>query len=135
MKKAIWGPVTSGTQSLFPTYAELGVGIYQYSVQWQRAAPTRPADPDSLTGIRGIGPSFISKYADDVLEIVATNTVPIPAEKSVPKLKVLSIAPAMAEAMRIAREGSLIPLSELGIDLAGRIRNGNSVHENSRIAP
>jgi hypothetical protein len=44
-KKAIWGPVTSGTQSLFPTYAELGVGIYQYSVQWQRAAPTRPAEP------------------------------------------------------------------------------------------
>src|SRR5436190_6870687 len=35
----------------------------------------------------------------DVREIVATNTVPIPAEKSVPKLRILSVAPALAEAM------------------------------------
>ena len=35
----------------------------------------------------------------DVLEIVCTDTVPIPAEKRVPKLTVLSIAPALAEAM------------------------------------
>ena len=32
---------------------------------------------------------------DGVLEIVCTNTVPIPAEKQVPKLKVLSVAPAL----------------------------------------
>ena len=37
---------------------------------------------------------------EDVLEIVSTNTVPIPDEKRVPKLKVLSVAPALAEAMR-----------------------------------
>ncbi|MGH9158500.1 MAG: ribose-phosphate diphosphokinase [Vicinamibacteraceae bacterium] len=36
----------------------------------------------------------------DVLEIVCTNTVPIPASKRRPKLKVLSIASALAEAMR-----------------------------------
>lgn len=36
----------------------------------------------------------------DVLEIVCTNTVPIPAAKRRPKLKVLSIASALAEAMR-----------------------------------
>ncbi|MFD9699049.1 ribose-phosphate diphosphokinase [Lentzea sp. NPDC059081] len=45
---------------------------------------------------------------DDVLEIVATNTVPIPAEKTVPKLKVLSIAPAMAEAMRRINVGESV---------------------------
>ncbi|WP_439661779.1 ribose-phosphate diphosphokinase [Lentzea sp. HUAS TT2] len=45
---------------------------------------------------------------DDVLEIVATNTVPIPADKAVPKLKVLSIAPAMAEAMRRINVGESV---------------------------
>jgi ribose-phosphate pyrophosphokinase len=45
---------------------------------------------------------------DDVLEIVATNTVPIPEEKVVPKLKVLSIAPAMAEAMRRINVGESV---------------------------
>jgi RecQ family ATP-dependent DNA helicase len=34
-------------------------------------AASRPADPESLLAIRGIGPSFISKYADQVLAIVA----------------------------------------------------------------
>ncbi|MEU3647968.1 ribose-phosphate pyrophosphokinase [Lentzea sp. NPDC034063] len=45
---------------------------------------------------------------EDVLEIVATNTVPIPADKAVPKLKVLSIAPAMAEAMRRINVGESV---------------------------
>ncbi|GAA3632789.1 hypothetical protein GCM10022267_19500 [Lentzea roselyniae] len=45
---------------------------------------------------------------DDVLEIVATNTVPIPSDKIVPKLKVLSIAPAMAEAMRRINVGESV---------------------------
>ena len=42
----------------------------------------------------------------DVLEIVSTNTVPIPAEKWVPKLKILSVAPALAEAMRRIHNGN-----------------------------
>src|SRR5438094_3575475 len=44
----------------------------------------------------------------DVLEIVSTNTVPIPAEKYVPKLKVLSVAPALAEAMRRIHNGESV---------------------------
>ena len=44
-KKAIWGPVTVGATSQFPTYADLGVGIYQYALFWDVVAPTRPADP------------------------------------------------------------------------------------------
>jgi ribose-phosphate pyrophosphokinase len=44
----------------------------------------------------------------DVLEIVCTNTVPIPAEKRVPKLEVLSIAPALAEAMRRIHNGESV---------------------------
>lgn len=44
----------------------------------------------------------------DVLEIVCTNTVPIPADKQVPKLRVLSIAPALAEAMRRIHDGESV---------------------------
>ena len=44
----------------------------------------------------------------DVLEIVCTNTVPIPAEKRVAKLKILSVAPALAEAMRRIHNGESV---------------------------
>jgi RecQ family ATP-dependent DNA helicase len=33
-------------------------------------AATRPRDPDALLAIRGVGPSFVSKYAPEVLEII-----------------------------------------------------------------
>jgi ATP-dependent DNA helicase RecQ len=40
-------------------------------------AATRPASEDALLAIRGVGPSFVSKHATEVLEIVASHT---PAE-------------------------------------------------------
>src|SRR3954453_5949627 len=45
-KKAMWGPSTmpDGT-SAFPIYKDLGVGIYQTSLAWDRVAPVRPANP------------------------------------------------------------------------------------------
>jgi ribose-phosphate pyrophosphokinase len=45
---------------------------------------------------------------DDVLEIVCTNTVPIPAERVGGKLTVLSVAPALAEAMRRIHDGESV---------------------------
>ncbi|WP_158887070.1 ribose-phosphate diphosphokinase [Amycolatopsis anabasis] len=44
----------------------------------------------------------------DVLEIVCTNTVPIPAEKRSPKLEVLSVASALAEAMSRIHNGESV---------------------------
>ena len=44
----------------------------------------------------------------DVDEIVCTNTVPIAKEKWTPKLRVLSIAPAMAEAIRRIHNGESV---------------------------
>jgi ribose-phosphate pyrophosphokinase len=44
----------------------------------------------------------------DVAEIVCTDTVPIAADKRVPKLRVLSIAPALAEAMRRIHNGESV---------------------------
>ncbi|GAB7050206.1 ribose-phosphate pyrophosphokinase [Catenuloplanes indicus JCM 9534] len=43
-----------------------------------------------------------------VEEIVCTNTVPMPALKRVPKLRTLSVAPALAEAMRRIHNGESV---------------------------
>jgi ribose-phosphate pyrophosphokinase len=44
----------------------------------------------------------------EVLEIVCTNTVPVPASESLPKLHVISVAPALAEAIRRIHEGESV---------------------------
>ena len=46
LKKAMWGPtVLPNGKSAFPTYRDLGVGIYQTQVHWYETATKRPADP------------------------------------------------------------------------------------------
>jgi ribose-phosphate pyrophosphokinase len=45
---------------------------------------------------------------DDVAEIICTNTVPIPAAEDSPKLTVISIAPALAEAVRRIHNGESV---------------------------
>jgi ribose-phosphate pyrophosphokinase len=45
---------------------------------------------------------------DDIVEIVCTNTVPISPDKRTDKLTVLSIAPALAEAMRRIHNGESV---------------------------
>jgi hypothetical protein len=47
LKKAIWGPIERDGQSQFPIYEDLGVGIYQQTINWDQVAPTRPIDPSN----------------------------------------------------------------------------------------
>ncbi len=44
----------------------------------------------------------------EVLEVVCTNTVPIPDDARDPKLHVISVAPALAEAIRRIHEGESV---------------------------
>lgn len=56
-----------------------------------------------------------------VVEIVCTNTVPIPAAVRIPQLTVLSIAPALAEAMRRIHDGeSVSALFDSAAPIAGQ---------------
>ena len=41
--KAMWGPAEVNGVSQFPTYKDLGVGIYQMAIDWSQIAATRPA--------------------------------------------------------------------------------------------
>jgi hypothetical protein len=43
--KAMWGPAVHEGASLFPTYRELGVGIYEDRLPWQSIAARRPSNP------------------------------------------------------------------------------------------
>ncbi len=46
LKKAMWGStVLPNGKSLFPIYADLGVGIYQSQIHWELIAPKRPKNP------------------------------------------------------------------------------------------
>jgi ribose-phosphate pyrophosphokinase len=59
-------------------------------------------------GLFGAGSAQRLSDQPDVLEIVCTNSVPIAPEKHAPKLKVLSIAAPLAEAMRRIHDGESV---------------------------
>jgi hypothetical protein len=44
--KLIWGPYDAAA---FDTYADLGAGLYEITINWSRIAPTKPAQPTDST--------------------------------------------------------------------------------------
>jgi len=44
-RKAIWGPVTVNGVSQFPIYNDLGVGIFEMTLNWAADSPNRPRNP------------------------------------------------------------------------------------------
>ena len=46
--KAIWGPVAMPDgSSAFPVYRELGVRVFQFTLEWDQVAGSRPAHPEN----------------------------------------------------------------------------------------
>jgi ribose-phosphate pyrophosphokinase len=82
------------------TIMELLARLREHGVRSVRVACTHGLfSDDALERIAG---------QPDVLEIVTTNTVPIPDSKRNPKLHVISLAPALAEAIRRIHEGESV---------------------------
>ena len=61
LKKSMWGPVTLNGVSQFPIYADLGAGIYQYTVGWRAVAPARPLHPRDPADPAYTWPSEVDK--------------------------------------------------------------------------
>jgi hypothetical protein len=64
-KKAMWGPLTFQGRSLFPTYRDLGVGIFQSAVRWDWVAPTRPARPTDPRDRAYRWPSYLGEAVSE----------------------------------------------------------------------
>jgi hypothetical protein len=50
VKKSVWGPTSLNDESLWPTYQDLGVGLFSVQARWDHIAPEvrprAPRDPD-----------------------------------------------------------------------------------------
>jgi ribose-phosphate pyrophosphokinase len=51
------------------------------------------------------GPAISRLRGLDIRQIVTTNTIPIPPEKMLPNMTILSVAPLLGEVIRRAHEG------------------------------
>jgi hypothetical protein len=56
--KLIWGPPNAAA---FDTYADLGAGLYELSINWSRIAPTRPADPTNPADPAYVWPPYVDE--------------------------------------------------------------------------
>jgi ribose-phosphate pyrophosphokinase len=52
-----------------------------------------------------VGPAIARLAALNLKQIVTTNTIPIPPEKMLPNMTILSVAPLLGEVIRRAHEG------------------------------
>jgi hypothetical protein len=59
--KAIWGPAIHDGASLFPTYRELGVKIYEDHLYWSSVAPRRPHNPTNPNDPAYVWPAEVTQ--------------------------------------------------------------------------
>jgi hypothetical protein len=59
--KAMWGPAIHDGVSLFPTYQDLGVKIYEDDVRWNSIAPRRPHSPTSPNDPAYVWPAEVTR--------------------------------------------------------------------------
>ena len=58
-----------------------------------------------------VGPAIERIKNSNIVELVVTNTIPLEPEKRIDKIKVISIAPLFAEAIKRVHDG--IPMGDL----------------------
>jgi hypothetical protein len=79
-KKAMWGPLSHNGLSLFPTYRDLRVGIYQTQLHWDQIAPTKPTNPTDPNDPAYQWPSYVdtalSEAAGMKLQLMIIGTPP-----------------------------------------------------------
>jgi hypothetical protein len=63
--KAMWGPSLHDGKSLFPTYRELGVGIYEEDLDWFRVAAHRPHNPRSPNDPAYVWPAGLTQAVSE----------------------------------------------------------------------
>jgi len=59
--KAMWGPAIHDGVSLFPTYRELGVKIYEDRLRWSEVAPRRPRNPRNPNNPAYVWPAEVTQ--------------------------------------------------------------------------
>ena len=64
-KKGVWGEIELNGRSLFPTYRQLGIGIYNTAVHWDAIAPTKPTNPTDPADPAYQWPAFLEKLIAD----------------------------------------------------------------------
>ncbi len=66
LKKGIWGEIEFQGRSLFPTYKQLGVGIYNSAVRWDQIAPsTKPLNPTDPKDPAYQWPAYVDQIITD----------------------------------------------------------------------
>jgi hypothetical protein len=66
--KAMWGPAIHNGVSLFPTYRELGVQIYEDRLEWDSVAPRRPKHPTSPNDPAYLWPTEVTQAVAEAKE-------------------------------------------------------------------
>ncbi|MGH2956206.1 MAG: hypothetical protein ACRDL6_04345 [Solirubrobacterales bacterium] len=68
-RKLMWGPITFEGASMFPTYRDLGVGIYGTTAHWDQIAPTaKPVNPTDPNDPAYLWPSYIDFAVSEALK-------------------------------------------------------------------
>jgi hypothetical protein len=68
VKKSTWGPISHNGQSLFPTYRDLGIGLYSIQARWEMVAPSsRPANPNDPNDPAYQWPAYLTEAIEGAL--------------------------------------------------------------------
>ena len=61
IKKSMWGPLEVNGKSQFPIYKDLGVGLWQTTINWADVAPEKPSDPANPSDPAYRWPAYIDE--------------------------------------------------------------------------